>query len=38
MESFEYMEWKGAIDMVNPDVVLTYFEECKLVFFFFTVC
>ena len=28
MESFGYMDWKGVIDIANPDVVLTYFEEC----------
>ena len=29
VESFSYMDFKGKIDMKNPDITLVCFEECK---------
>jgi hypothetical protein len=29
VERFSYMAFKGKIDMTNPDIVLTCFEECE---------
>jgi tRNA (guanine10-N2)-methyltransferase len=28
VESFSYMDFRGKIDMKNPDIVLCCFEEC----------
>jgi len=28
IESFSYMDFRGKIDMKNPDVVMTVYEEC----------
>jgi tRNA (guanine10-N2)-methyltransferase len=30
MESFDYMDFKGRIDMKNPEIVLGCFEECTI--------
>jgi tRNA (guanine10-N2)-methyltransferase len=32
IQSFAYMDWKGQINMKNPEVVLTYIEECQSVY------
>lgn len=32
VESFSYMGFKGKIDMMNPEVVMTCFEECENMF------
>ena len=29
MESFDYMDWKGPIDVVNASVTLKCIEECR---------
>ena len=29
VESFSYMDFQGKIDMKNPDITLTVFEECR---------
>ena len=29
VESFSYMDFRGKIEMKNPDITLTVFEECK---------
>jgi tRNA (guanine10-N2)-methyltransferase len=29
VESFSYMNFKGKIDMTNPEIILTCFEECE---------
>lgn len=29
MESFDYMDWQGKIDMKNPEVTLFCLEECR---------
>jgi tRNA (guanine10-N2)-methyltransferase len=28
VETFSYMDFKGKIDMKNPDIILCCFEEC----------
>jgi tRNA (guanine10-N2)-methyltransferase len=33
MESFDYMQFLGNIDMKNPEIILGCFEECMLVSF-----
>ena len=30
IESFSYMDFRGKIDMKNPEVIMGCFEECKL--------
>jgi len=35
IESFSYMDFRGKIDMKNPDVVMTVYEECMSVLPFF---
>lgn len=32
IESFSYMGFLGKIDMKNPQIILTCFEECEFVF------
>ena len=34
MESFDYMDFQGKIDLRNPEIILGCFEECILSYFF----